>query len=225
MLEVKTVRFLDNLSEQEKRIVPKVLYYEGDLKLLLEGLKVSVVGLRKVSVEGRKRAKAITKALVERNITVVSGLAEGVDTAAHETAIGHGGKTIAVLGTPLSQAFPAKNRLLLQEIQRRHLAVSQFPDKHPVGRKNFPMRNKTMALISDATVIVEASERSGTRHQGWECLRLGRDLFLMKNVVDNPLLTWPAEMLEYGAQVLVKEDLDQVLDNIPNYTAGVEFAY
>ena len=88
---------------------------------------------------------------------IVSGLAEGIDTAAHTAAISRGGRTIAVLGTPLDQVFPRQNAALQDQIMREHLAVSQFPAGHPVQRKNFPLRNR-WALISDATVIIEAGK-------------------------------------------------------------------
>ena len=87
------------------------------------------------------------------------------------------------------------------------------------------MRNRTMALLSDATVIVEAGEKSGTLHQGWEALRLGRLLFLMESVAANPKLTWTKEMIHYGAQVLARENLENALDNLPLRTCGDEVTF
>lgn len=162
----------------------------------------------------------MAEALVRHGITVVSGLAEGIDAVAHETAIAAGGRTIAVLGTSLDEAYPAANSDLLERIKREHLAVSQFPAGYGFKRENFPRRNRTMALISDATVIVEAGAKSGTRHQGWEALRLGRLVFIMENVAANEALSWPRELIGYGAQVLRREDLPEILYDIPNFTAG-----
>ena len=153
-------------------------------------------------------------------MVVVSGLAEGIDTAAHETALSEGGHTIAILGTPLEKVFPAKNRELQERLMRDELVVSQFPPGSAGGPRNFPMRNRTMALLTDATLIIEAGEQSGTLHQGWEALRLGRLLFLMESVVKNPALTWPAEMIRYGAQVLSRENLELVLEEMPELTRG-----
>lgn len=144
----------------------------------------------------------MANALVDASIVVVSGLAEGIDTAAHRAAIRRGGRTIAVLGTPLDRTYPASNAELQAEIGREHLLVSQFPNGAQIQRASFVMRNRTMALISDASVIVEAGEGSGTLSQGWEALRLGRPLFIMKSVVENAELQWPGEMLDYGARVL-----------------------
>ncbi|GAB4228038.1 MAG: hypothetical protein Kow0032_07880 [Methyloligellaceae bacterium] len=222
---IKTSDILGPLNDFERKHAPQELYIEGDRTLLTSGVRVSVVGSRKVSDFGVKRARAFTEALVRHGITVVSGLAEGIDTVAHETAISTGGKTIAVLGTPLSQAYPAKNKALLETIKREHLAVSQFPEGYPYRKENFPRRNRTMALVSDATVIVEAGEKSGTRHQGWEALRLGRLVFIMENVAEDRSLTWPREMIGYGAQVLCREDLPDILYDIPSFTAGGAVAF
>ena len=103
---------------------------------------------------------------------------------AHTAALDEGGHTIAVLGTPLDQVYPKVNAGLQRRIAERDLLVSQFPSGMKVTPKNFPIRSRTMALLSDATVIVEAGERSGTLHQGWEALRLGRLPFLMESVAN-----------------------------------------
>lgn len=221
----RTSDLLGPLTEFEAKNAPEELFVEGDTSLLTEGQRVAIVGSRKATPQGIARARSFTKALVEHDITVVSGLAEGIDTVAHETAIEMGGRTIAVLGTPLSKAYPAKNRDLLEIIKRDHLAVSQFPEGYPPKRDNFPRRNRTMALICDATVVVEAGEKSGTRHQGWEAIRLGRLVFLMQSVAQNEALTWPKEMIDYGAQVLRREDVPDVFYDIPSFTAGGVSAY
>lgn len=222
---VITDDILGPLNDFERKHAPEELFIEGDKALLTEGVRVSVVGSRKASEAGVRRAKAFTQALVLHDITVVSGLADGIDTVAHGTAIAEGGKTIAVLGTPLDKAYPAKNKELLATIKRDHLAVSQFPEGYPYKKENFPRRNRTMALISDATVIVEAGEKSGTRHQGWEALRLGRLVFIMENVAGDPNLSWPGEMISYGAQVLRRDDLPDILYDIPNFTIGGAVAF
>ncbi len=189
------------LNETEHRNAPPVLWYEGDVSLLRRSRRVSVVGTRAVSDDGRRRTVRLVRELVKRQVTVVSGLAAGVDTVAHRYAMTFHGKTIAVLGTGLDTAYPRENAELQSEIARAHLIVTQFPPGHRGAKTTFPQRNRTMALISDATVIIEAGEGSGTLHQGWEALRLGRPLFLLKSVVDSGL-AWPKEMLDYGAMVL-----------------------
>ena len=211
---------LGTLATIEEKHAPDVLYASGDVSLLTEGSRISIIGSRKASRHGMERTRIVVQALVEQGMVVVSGLAEGIDTVAHQAAMKAGGKTIAVLGTPLSQVYPARNADLLAEIKQCHLAVSQFPEGYPFHVRNFPLRNRTMALISDATIIIEADEKSGTRYQGWEAIRLGRHLYLLENIAQNPDLTWPKEMLSYGAQVLQRSDLPEILLEIPNFTQG-----
>lgn len=187
------------LNDIETKYAPKELYFKGSLKIPLPRPRVSIIGSRKASMNGLEDAKIITKTLLEKQTVIVSGLAEGIDTSAHETAIRSGGKTIAVLGTPLNKVYPRKNSMLQQEIMSKHLAISQFPVGHPTTPKDFVLRNRTMALISDATVIVEAGNTSGSLHQGWEAIRLGRPLFIWKAVLKNTQLSWPEEMFQYGA--------------------------
>lgn len=208
------------LNEVEKKHAPKRLFAAGKVELLRAGLRVSVVGSRDATKEGLGRARALSEALVRRGVVVVSGLAEGIDTQAHQAAINFGGATIAVLGTPLDVCFPKQNKSLLDCIIQGHLAVSEFPVGSPPQKKNFPMRNRTMALLSDATIIVEAGEGSGTIHQGWEALRLGRPLFLLESLTKRADLAWPAEMQRYGAEVLTKERLPVLLDNLLGRPSG-----
>lgn len=199
------------LSPAEQQVAPRELFFEGNFDLLMKSPKVSVVGSRKISTEGEKRTEIITRELVNRGFTVVSGLAQGVDTIAHQVALA--GKTIAVLGTPLDMATPTSNLGLLNEIKKNHLAITQFPFGSRVYPSNFPARNKTMALISDATIIIEASEKSGTQHQAWEAIRLGRQVFILENILQANIL-WASKALEYGAVVLNKQNFGIILDSI-----------
>lgn len=203
------------LNDVETRYAPKMLYVKGAMEIPLPRPRVSIIGSRKASQEGLDAAETITKTLVENQTVIVSGLAEGIDTSAHRAAIDMGGKTIAVLGTPLNKVYPRKNFDLQQEIMRNHLAVSQFKIGHPTKPKDFVLRNRTMALISDATIIVEAGDTSGSLHQGWETLRLGRPLFIWQSVLNNKQLTWPEKMLQYGAMEL-SEPMD-VFEVLPSH--------
>ncbi|MDH0675591.1 MULTISPECIES: DNA-processing protein DprA [Empedobacter] len=210
--------YLAKLTEIEQKNSPKSFFYEGDYSLLEKGRRVSVVGSRKISELGIRRAEKITKFLVESGITVVSGLAEGVDTIAHKTAIIEKGNTIAVIGTPLNKYYPKENQKLQDYISKNQLLISQFPDGYPITGKNFPIRNRLMALISDATIIIEASEKSGTKHQGWEALRLGRTVFIMENIIKDDSITWAKEMLNYGAEVLTNKNYKDLIFDLPFLT-------
>ncbi len=149
-------------------------------------------------------------------------MAEGIDTAAHRASIEAGGRTIAVLGTPLDHAYPSKNSKLQKEIMNNHLAISQFPIGHPTRPKDFVLRNRTMALISNASIIVEAGETSGSLHQGWEALRLGRPLFIWKSIASDSSLSWPGKMMRYGALELT--DPEQVVDMLPSSKGTIRIA-
>jgi DNA processing protein len=202
------------LNDFEKKFAAKRFYVAGSMHIPLPTPRVSIVGSRKASPEGLSDARRITKILVEKDVAIVSGLAEGIDTAAHETAIETGGRTIAVLGTPLNETFPKKNFKLQQEIMHHHLAISEFQIGHPTTPKDFVVRNRTMALISDATIIVEAQDTSGSKHQGWEALRLGRSLFIWNSILNNPQLNWWKEMIRYGAIEL--SDPEDVFESLPS---------
>jgi DNA processing protein len=213
--EVSPSEFLGTLNDVENRHAPAALYLRGDEDLVRRGPRVALIGSRKASEAGIRRAQVLARALVRHHMIVVSGLAAGIDRAAHEATIKAGGRTIAVIGTPLDAAYPKENAELQARIARDHLLVSQFAPGYPVTPKNFPMRNRTMALLTDATVIVEAGERSGTQSQAWEALRLGRRLYLLESVVSDPRLSWPKQLIAYGAEVLAREHLDNTLSELP----------
>lgn len=200
------------LNHVEQRYAPKTLYICGKLAVPLPVPRVSIVGTRNPTSEGAEFTRKLVAELVEKGVVVVSGLARGIDTVAHATAIEEGGRTVAVLGTPLSKFYPPENRELQQLIMSEHLAVSQFPLEHETRRRDFIMRNRTMALISDASVIVEAGEGSGALSQGWEAIRLGRPLFISE-IVFKHNLQWPEKMKRYGARVL--SDLEELTDILP----------
>lgn len=203
------------LNEVERKYAPKRLYVGGDTTLLQKGARVAVVGARKATEEGVLRASKLAGILAKRGDVVVSGLAAGIDTAAHRSSLAAGGRTIAVIGTPLDKVYPRENAALQERIMNEHLVVSQFAVGKPVGRHNFPMRNRTMALIADVTVIIESGEKSGSISQGWEALRLGRGLFIARSTAENKELSWPSEMLRYGAQVLTDDALERFFDYLP----------
>lgn len=204
---------LGPLNDVEIRYAPPRLYVAGSIQTPLPRPRVAVVGSRKASGAGLEASGQIARVLARNQVVVVSGLAEGIDTAAHRAAIEEKGYTIAVLGTPLDRVYPAKNFELQDRIMREHCAVSQFPSGHPTQPRDFVLRDRTMALICNASIIVEAGETSGSLAQGWEALRLGRPLYIWKSVLENRSLSWPKKMTEYGAVAL--EDPKDVLGFLP----------
>lgn len=206
----RQLQLLQSTDGEAQREV--TIFYSGFLDAL-EAPAVSIVGTRDVSEEGRVRASRLARELVQAGVTVVSGLAKGVDAAAHLGAIQARGTTVAVIGTPLTTAYPAENSSLQEEIYRNHLLLSPFGPSDRVFKGNFPARNKVMAAVSDATVIVEASDTSGTLHQAAECLKLDRWLFIMRSVVEDGSITWPSRFLG-SPKTMVLERTEDIISRL-----------
>lgn len=183
----------------------ELLYYRGWWDLINAPKRIAVVGSRNVSEQGVRRTQRLVKLLVRDGYVIVSGLAQGVDTVAHTTAIASGGDTIAVIGTPITEYYPRENKELQDLIADKYLLVSQVPiwrysqQDYRSNRLFFPERNATMSALAQATVIVEASDTSGTLAQARAALQQGRKLFILDNCFRNPKLTWPARFQEQGA--------------------------
>ena len=205
-----TADYPKSLLQAEDPLV--LLYFLGAWDLIYSKT-ISVVGTRNPSEEGKKRTARLVRELVENDFTIVSGLAAGVDTVAHETAIESGGKTIAVIGTPLSHSYPKENQKLQRTISEKFLLISQVPvlryeqDNYKFNRFYFPERNKTMSAISCGTIITEAGETSGTLIQAQAAIKQGRKLFILNSNFENPKLTWPKRLEEKGA-IRVRETDD-----------------
>jgi DNA processing protein len=182
----------------------EMLYYQGQWNLL-EGRSIAVVGTRKPSVEGLKNAHKIASRLAEDGFTIVSGLAEGVDTIAHGAAIVKGLPTIAVIGAPLSVFYPRGNASLQRFIAKEHLLITQVPVclyetlSLRLKARFFPERNVTMSALSEATVIIEASDTSGTLSQARAALKQGRKVFILESCFRNKRHRWPSLYEKRGA--------------------------
>ena len=193
------------------------LYYRGQWDLV-ELCAVAVVGTRAPSQEGSARARRLVRKLVKDNFTVISGLAAGIDRVAHETAIEESGRTIAVIGTPLSHVYPKQNAKLQSYIAENFLVISQVPvmryesQDYRRNRAFFPERNITMSALTEATVIVEASNTSGTLIQARAALKQGRKLFILDSCFHDSRLTWPEKLARQGAiRVREYDDIRQHL--------------
>lgn len=182
----------------------ELLYFQGNWDITSTRC-VAIVGTRNPTDDGIRRAAKLARNFVKDGFTVVSGLAQGVDTAAHTAALDVGGRTIAVLGTPITSSYPPANKALQQRIADQFLVISQVPivrhsRQGPKGnRLFFPERNVTMSALTEATVIVEAGNTSGTLIQARNALQQGRKLFILDSCLRNPELTWPAKFVERGA--------------------------
>jgi DNA processing protein len=189
---------------RDARYPVEMLYFQGTWELA-ETRSVAVVGSRSATDDGKRRAGKISRALVEKGFTVVSGLAAGIDAAAHTAAIEAGGQTIAVIGTPIGVYYPKENEALQRKIAEEFLLISQVPvlryaSQHvPQNKLFFPERNVTMSALAEATIIVEASDTSGTLTQARAALQQGRKLFILDSCFEREDITWPASYAKKGA--------------------------
>ena len=188
---------------------PPFLFAAGALKT--DDPAIAVVGSRKASERGLGIATAIATALAKENVTVLSGLAAGIDAAAHTAALAGGGRTVAIIGTGINKQYPAANRALQDEIAEKGLLLSQFWPDAPPQQHNFLMRNAVMSGYGRATVVVEASEKSGARAQARMAVEHGRPVILTDQVV--AANEWAKTLMERPS-VFVAATLDEAMERI-----------
>lgn len=182
-----------------------LLYFKGFWDLIWKPKRIAIVGTRNPSEAGIRRTRRLAELLIKSDFTIVSGLAKGIDTVAHETAVSLGSQTVAVIGTPINEAYPRENALLQRKIAATGLVISHVPFLFYMmrdwrwNRMFFPDRNVTMSALTDATVIVEAGETSGTLIQARAALKQGRKLFILASNFEKPSITWPERFLNKGA--------------------------
>jgi DNA processing protein len=185
------------------------LFYRGNLELLSSPV-VSIVGTRNPTLDGIDKAARVATTLVNEGYVVMSGLAKGIDTIAHETTLKLKGKTIAVLGTPLTRIYPAENKKLANEISTTGLLLSPSLPDETFGKRLFPRRNKLMARLSIATIVIEAGETSGVIHQAAECQKQGKKLIFLKSFAEKTV--WANSFVKNGAHVIdTPKDLKELL--------------
>ena len=190
---IRPVGVLDDDYPANLRAVhdrPALIFVAGELGPGDERA-IAIVGTRHPSDEGRARAAALARDFVASGITVLSGLAAGIDTAAHRAALDAGGRTVAVIGTGHGSAYPPANASLQHRLSQEHAVVSPFWPETPPSPDGFRRRNGVMSGLSRGTVIVEASSRSGTRVQARLALAHGRPVFLLAELLEQE---WAAEL-------------------------------
>ncbi|OBY29472.1 DNA-processing protein DprA [Mycolicibacter kumamotonensis] len=171
---------------------PALLMAEGSLAV--DDYAVAIVGSRHASRAGLEFARGVATGLAAHDVTVVSGLAEGIDTAAMTAALDLGGRVVAVIGTGLDQAYPVANAALQATVAERGLVLTQFLPGFRGAKWAFPARNKTMSAYVQVTVIADASEQSGTKHQALEAVAHGRRLVLRRSVAETT--TWGRALVD-----------------------------
>lgn len=200
---------------------PPMLFVQGDIREE-DRRAVAVVGTRDASKAGCDLAQDVAAGLVGQGYAVVSGLAKGIDTAAHAAALNTGGRTIAVYGTPIDRVYPAANRSLARRISETGACVSQFLPGVRTGRWSFPARNLTGSGLSLATVVVEASESSGARLQAQAALKHGKRVFLVNSLVTAQ--PWAQQMTEASCNAKVVSSAEEIVGELEKDLAVDEHA-
>ncbi len=216
--QIRLVTVLDALYPSNLRMThdrPPALFLRGELAESDER-SVAVVGTRRASSEAVKLTKTVAQELVDADYVVVSGLAAGIDTAAHEGALAAGGRTVAVIGTGLREYFPKENRELQDRLGRESAVISQFWPGQGARKWTFPQRNAVMSGVARATVVVEASRTSGARMQARLALEHGRPVFLMRSLLEHE---WAREYAKRPGTYVVDEGSEAVEHLERLYTA------
>jgi DNA processing protein len=198
---------------------PAVLYYRGNAALLDPQSQmpiVAIVGTRDPTDYARRWSYKLAAVLAQNGVTVISGMAEGIDTQAHLGCLEAKGKTIAVLGTGTDVAYPPRNRTLHQQIVERGLVISEYPAGTPPSRPHFPRRNRIIAALSRATLVMEAPQKSGALITAYIANDYGRDVYVLPNSLDNPRAVGSLGLMSKGAQLILGEGhLLELLGGIP----------
>lgn len=191
---------------------PPVLFLKGEL-VEEDRWSVAVVGTRRYTSYGRQVAEEIARALAQQGVTVVSGLARGIDGISHRAALDAGGRTIAVLGSGVDRIYPPEHRRLAEEIAENGAVVSDYPLGTPPEGQNFPPRNRIISGLSRAVIVVEAGSRSGALITAKYAADQGREVFAVPGNVHSPKSKGPNALIKQGAHPLVDAgDVFEVLE-------------
>lgn len=189
---------------------PPLLYVKGTLNN--DDIPVAVVGSRQASTYGKFTTERLCRELAMKGITIVSGMARGIDSSAHSGALAGHGRTIAVLGSGLDVIYPPENETLFQKIATHGAVVSEFPLGTPPNAPNFPTRNRIISGISLGVVVIEAGNKSGSLITARIALEQGREVFAVPGAIDSPGSRGTHRLLKEGAKLI--EGVDDIIDEI-----------
>ncbi|MBL7068430.1 MAG: DNA-protecting protein DprA [Candidatus Omnitrophica bacterium] len=213
--------FDDAYPENLKNIYdpPLLLYVKGDI-LPEDKIAVSIVGSRKASLYGINICQEISQQLAGFGVAVISGLARGIDSAAHRGALKSGGRTLAVLGNGLDSLYPRENRRLAEEIARSGALISEFPMEMPPMRQNFPIRNRIISGLSLGVVVVEAARKSGALITAACALDQGREVFAVPGKAGTATAMGTHGLIKEGARLA--ESADDIIDELNLAPIGLD---
>ncbi|MBT2756028.1 DNA-processing protein DprA [Mesobacillus foraminis] len=186
---------------------PWVLFAKGDTSLLEAAFPLAVVGSREASLYGKQVIDFLFPELIKHGAVVFSGLAKGIDTLAHLSAINHHGRTVAVIAGGFEHIYPKQNKELAEKLMREHLIISEYPPGTRPEKWHFPFRNRIISGLSKGTLVIEAKRRSGSFITADFALNEGREVFAVPGSILSPSHTGTNDLIQMGAK-LVKEPKD-----------------
>ncbi|MFS0865118.1 DNA-processing protein DprA [Fredinandcohnia sp. 179-A 10B2 NHS] len=187
---------------------PWVIYATGNPQILHNEKLLSVVGSRIPSDKSFKSMEKLLVPLIKENWSIVSGLARGIDTMAHQLAISNGGKTVAVIAGGLNHVYPRENKELALNIQKNHILISEYPPNMRPEKWQFPMRNRIISGLSKGTLVIEAKEKSGSLITADQALQQGREVFAVPGSILEETSRGTNKLIQSGAKlVLSSEDI------------------
>jgi DNA processing protein len=185
---------------------PWAIFAKGDLSLLQKEPKLAVVGSRKATQYGKNSLHLLIPRLIEKGVVIVSGLANGIDTIAHECTINNGGKTIAVIAGGMYHIYPKENKNLALQMMKTQLIISEYPPDTKPAKWHFPIRNRIISGLSVGTFIIEAKQKSGSLITANYALNEGREVFSLPGSIFNPLSNGTNELIQQGAKLVTKAE-------------------
>ena len=197
---------------------PSVLYCQGELQES-DQRAIAIVGTRRATRYGIRQAESLARGLVRAGITVVSGLARGIDGAAHRAALEAGGRTIAVLGGGLMKLYPPEHRPLADDIAKQGAVLAESPPQMPPMSGSFPQRNRIISGLSLGVVVIEAAERSGALITARHAAEQGRDAFAVPGPVDSCQSLGCCRLLQEGAKLVVS--VEDILEELQDHSANL----
>jgi DNA processing protein len=211
--DVNIITYQDDLYPQKLLNIydrPPFIYVRGSLNK--DDINIAIVGSRQASTYGKYTTERISRKLAQKGVTVVSGMARGIDSAAHRGAITAHGRTIAILGSGLDVIYPPENKKLFGDIIENGAVISEFPLGTPPRSANFPARNRIISGMSYGVVIVEAGEKSGSLITARLALEQGREVFAVPGSIDSAGSRGTNKLIKQGAKLI--ENTDDILEEI-----------
>lgn len=210
---IKVITFLDDLYPANLMNIydkPVLLYVLGSLSQ--DDINLSVVGSRRASTYGKYTTERLSRELAQKGITIVSGMARGIDTCSHRGALAGGGRTIAVLGSGLDVIYPPENKKLFDAICQSGAVISEYPPGTKPLPYHFPARNRIISGMSYGVLVVEAGEKSGSLITARLALEQGREVFAIPGTIDSPSSRGTNSLIKQGAKLI--ENVDEILEEI-----------